>query len=55
MVGHSIECRIVPEPETFVPSPGKITTFNLRRAGVRVDTYVYPGISRRLLSSLIAK
>jgi acetyl-CoA carboxylase biotin carboxylase subunit len=43
--GHSIECRINAEsPETFAPSPGLITAWNIPGGpGVRVDTAAYPG------------
>ena len=41
--GHSIECRINAEnPETFIPSPGKITEYHAPGGlGVRVDSALY--------------
>ena len=45
--GHSIECRITAEdPDTFVPSPGRVTTFHAPGGlGVRVDSALYSGYS----------
>jgi acetyl-CoA carboxylase, biotin carboxylase subunit len=43
--GHSIECRVTAEnPETFRPSPGKITEYHPPGGlGVRVDSALYSG------------
>ncbi len=56
--GHSIECRINAEdPETFTPSPGKITGLNIPGGpGVRVDTAIYSGyVVPPYYDSMIAK
>jgi acetyl-CoA carboxylase biotin carboxylase subunit len=56
--GHAIECRINAEnPETFVPSPGRITGFHLPGGiGVRVDTWAYTDcVIPPFYDSLVAK
>jgi acetyl-CoA carboxylase biotin carboxylase subunit len=56
--GHAIECRINAEnPNTFVPSPGRITGLNLPGGiGVRVDTAAYTdGVIPPYYDSLVAK
>ena len=56
--GHAIECRINAEhPETFAPSPGRITGLNLPGgAGIRVDTAAYQdGVIPPYYDSLVAK
>ena len=56
--GHAIECRINAEhPETFAPSPGRITGLNLPGGiGVRVDTAAYTDcVIPPYYDSLVAK
>lgn len=56
--GHAIECRINAEhPETFFPSPGKITQYHPPGGpGVRVDSAVFAGYTvPSHYDSLIAK
>jgi acetyl-CoA carboxylase biotin carboxylase subunit len=56
--GHALECRINAEnPETFAPSPGRLTGLNLPGGiGVRVDTAAYTdGVISPYYDSLVAK
>ena len=58
MQGHAIECRVNAEsPNTFVPSPGVIGTFNvLGGPGVRIDTFAHADCTvSPLYDSLVAK
>jgi len=56
--GHAFECRINAEdPVTFLPSPGKVTTFHAPGGlGVRVDSHLYDGYTvPPYYDSLVAK
>jgi acetyl-CoA carboxylase biotin carboxylase subunit len=57
-MGHAFECRINAEhPETFLPSPGKITRWHAPGGlGVRVDSAIYEGyVVPPHYDSLVAK
>ena len=56
--GHAIECRINAEhPETFMPTPGKVTTFHPSGGpGIRIESPLYSGYSvPPYYDSLVAK
>ena len=56
--GHAFECRINAEdPQNFLPSPGKVTTFHAPGGlGVRCDSHLYDGYTvPPFYDSLIAK
>ncbi|MEW6045493.1 MAG: acetyl-CoA carboxylase biotin carboxylase subunit [Bacillota bacterium] len=56
--GHAVECRVNGEdPESFVPSPGTITSVHLPGGpGIRVDTAIFPGyVVPPYYDSLLAK
>jgi acetyl-CoA carboxylase biotin carboxylase subunit len=58
MNGHAIECRVTAEdPETFIPSPGKISTFHPPGGpGIRLDTACYAeAVVSPYYDSMIAK
>ncbi len=56
--GHAIECRINAEdPETFMPTPGKVTVFHPPGGlGVRIDSALYAGyVVPPYYDSMVAK